>query len=216
MKNTKWISASVLLLACNNVTLAQTKKPSSVVLVAQTTIPADQQRADRGAAAALDAQREKHALQVFLKLGQTLIVSAADAMLADKYGFAPTDGEFKGVRTFGQQVKHPAAANHILAAAALGEEPPTGAGDEMGPETVRTKAEILDYLNGSFEHLGRAIAAIGDKNAAVKSSPISPLKSAETTRLALTVEAMIHAFDHYGQMVEYLRMNGVVPPASRP
>jgi hypothetical protein len=42
------------------------------------------------------------------------------------------------------------------------------------------------------------------------------LKSAETTRLALTVEAMIHAFDHYGQMVEYLRMNGVVPPASRP
>jgi len=215
MDNTKWISVSVLLLACNNVALAQTKKPSSAVLVAQTTIPAAQERADKNAAD-LDAQREKRALQVFLKLGQTIIVSAADAMPADKYGFAPTDGEFKGVRTFGQQVKHLAAANHILAAAALGEEPPTGAGDEMGPETVRTKAEILDYLNGSFEHLARAIAAIGDKNAAVKSSPISPLKSAETTRLALTVEAMIHAFDHYGQMVEYLRMNGVVPPASRP
>ena len=60
------------------------------------------------------------------------------------------------------------------------------------------------------------IAAIGDKNAAVKSSPISPLRGTEATRLALTVEAMIHAFDHYGQMVEYLRMNGVVPPASRP
>jgi len=215
MNNTKWISVSVLLLACNNVALAQTKKPSSAVLVAQTTIPAAQERADKNAAD-LDAQREKRALQVFLKLGQTIIVSAADAMPADKYGFAPTDGEFKGVRTFGQQVKHLAAANHILAAAALGQEPPTLAGDEMGPETVRTKAEILDYLNGSFEHLGRAIAAIGDKNAAVKSSPISPLKSAETTRLALTVEAMIHAFDHYGQMVEYLRMNGVVPPASRP
>ena len=215
MKNTKWISVSVLLLASNNVTLAQTTKPSSV-LVAQTTIPADQQHADRGAAAALDAQREKHALQVFLKLGQTLLVSAADAMPADKYGFAPTDGEFKGVRTFGQQVKHLAAANHILAAAALGEEPPTGAGDEMGPETVRTKAEILDYLNGSFEHLARAIDSIGDKNATVKASPISPLKGTEATRLALTVEAMIHAFDHYGQMVEYLRMNGVVPPASRP
>ena len=215
MKNTKWISASVLLLACNNVALAQTKKPSSTVLVAQTTIPAAKERADKGPAD-LDAQREKHALQVFLKLGQTLIVSAADAMPADKYGFAPTDGEFKGVRTFGQQVKHLAATNHILAAAALGEEPPTGAGDEMGPETVRTKAEILDYLNGSFKHLARAIAAIGDKNAAVKSSPISPLRGTEATRLALTVEAMIHAFDHYGQMVEYLRMNGVVPPASRP
>jgi uncharacterized damage-inducible protein DinB len=215
MKNTKWISASVLLLACNNVALAQTKKPSSAVLAAQTTIPAVRERADKNVAD-LDAQREKHALQVFLKLGQTLIVSAADAMPADKYGFAPTDGEFKGVRAFGQQVKHLAAANHILAAAALGEEPPTGAGDEMGPETVRTKAEILDYLNGSFEHLARAIGAIGDKNAAVKSSPISPLRGTEATRLALTVEAMIHAFDHYGQMVEYLRMNGIVPPASRP
>jgi uncharacterized damage-inducible protein DinB len=215
MNNTKWIPISVLLLAGSNVALTQTKKPSSAVLVAQTTIPAAQERADKNAGD-LDAQREKRALQVFLKLGQTLIVSATDAMPADKYGFAPTDGEFKGVRTFGQQVKHLAAANHILAAAALGEEPPTGAGDEMGPETVRTKAEILDYLNGSFEHLARAIAAIGNKNAAIKSSPISPLKSAEATRLALTVEAMIHAFDHYGQMVEYLRMNGVVPPASRP
>jgi len=215
MKNTKWMLASLLLLACNNVALAQTKKPGSAVLVAQTTIPAAQERADKGAAA-LDTQREKRALQVFLKLGQTLIASAADAMPADKYGFAPTDGDFKGVRTFGQQVKHLAAANHILAAAALGEEPPTGAGDEMGPETVRTKAEILDYLSGSFAHLGKAIDAIGDKSATVKSSPISPLKGTETTRLALTVEAMIHAFDHYGQMVEYLRMNGVVPPASRP
>jgi uncharacterized damage-inducible protein DinB len=215
MNNTKWISVSVLLLACSNVALAQTKKPGSAVLVAQTPISAPQQHADERTAA-LDAQREKRALQVFLKLGKTIIVSAADAMPADKYGFAPTDGEFKGVRTFGQQVKHLAAANHILAAAALGEEPPTGAGDEMGPETVRTKAEILDYLNGSFEHLARAIAAIGDKDAAVKSSPISPLKSAETTRLALTVEAMIHAFRHHGQRVEYLRMNGVVPPASRP
>jgi hypothetical protein len=96
MKNTKWISASVVLLASNNVALTQTKKPSSAVLAAQTTIPAAQERADKNAAD-LDAQREKHALQVFLKLGQTLIVSAADAMPADKYGFAPTDGEFKGV-----------------------------------------------------------------------------------------------------------------------
>jgi len=87
---------------------------------------------------------EKHVLQVFLKSVQTQIVPAADAMPAVKYGFVPTDGEFKGVRTFGKQVKHLAATNHILAAAALGEEPPTGAGDEIGPETVRTKAEILD------------------------------------------------------------------------
>ena len=110
MKNTKWISASVLLLACNNAAPAQTKKPVNAGPVAQAAIPAAQERADKGAAD-LDAQREKHALQVFLKLGKTIIVSTAVAMPADKYGFVPTDGEFKGVRTFGQQVKHLAAVH---------------------------------------------------------------------------------------------------------
>ena len=215
MKAMNWIFASLLLLACGGDVPAQTEGHGRIVPAAQTTIPPAQERANKDAAA-LDAQREKRALEIFLKLGQTLIASAADAMPADKYGFAPTDGEFKGVRTFGQQVKHLAAANHILAAAALGEQPPADAGDEVGPERVRTKAEILDYLNGSFAHVGKAIDAIGEKNLAVKSSPISPLKGAEATRLTLTVESLIHAFDHYGQMVEYLRMNGVVPPASRP
>jgi hypothetical protein len=166
--------------------------------------------------ASLDVLAEKHALHIFLKLAEKVIVSATDAMPADKYGFAPTDGEFKGVRTFGQMVKHLSATNYILAAAALGEEPPADAGDELGPEAVRTKSEILNYLNGSFAHLDKAIEAIGQKNTPVKSSPISPLKSAEATRLALVVESLAHAFDHYGQMVEYLRMNGVIPPASRP
>src|SRR5205807_2923996 len=165
--------------------------------------------------ASLDAQRDRHAVQSRLRVVEKEILSAVDAMPADKFGFAPSDGEFKGVRTFGQMVKHFSATNHILAAAALGEEPPADAGDENGPETVRTKAEILDYLNSSFAHLGRAIDAIGEPNATVKASPISPLPASKTTRLALTVEALIHAFDHYGQMVEYLRMNGVVPPASR-
>jgi uncharacterized damage-inducible protein DinB len=137
-------------------------------------------------------------------------------MPADKYGFAPTDGEFKGVRTFGQMMKHLSATNYILAGAALGEEPPPDAGDELGPEAVRTKDEVLRYLNGSFASLDKAIEAIGQNSWPVRSSPISPLKNAEATRLALVVESLVHAFDHYGQMVEYLRMNGIVPPASRP
>jgi uncharacterized protein YceK/uncharacterized damage-inducible protein DinB len=201
----------LLLLGCSSIT-AQTEKRSGLVVVAQTGTAVHQQ-ADQGTA--LAAQREKCALKVLFKVAQTKIVSAAEAMPADKYSFAPTDGESKGVRTFGQEVKHLAATNFILAAAALGEDPPTNAGDETGLETVRTKAEILDYLVESFVHLGKAIDAIGNNNA-VKSSPISPLKNAEATRLALAVESMMHAFNHYGQMVEYLRMNGIVPPASRP
>jgi uncharacterized damage-inducible protein DinB len=175
-----------------------------------------QQRVDAKEIVNLDAEREKHALQVLAKLTEKVIVSAADAMPDDKYGFAPADGEFNGVRTFGQMVKHLSATNYILAAAALGEEPPADAGDELGPDAVRTKDEILRYLKGSFANLDQAIEAIGQKSTPVKSSPISPLKSTEATRLALVVESLVHAFDHYGQMVEYLRMNGIAPPASRP
>ena len=199
MRKMKWILMLVLGLSSGNI-FAQ----------------GGQKRVDARETASLDAEREKLALQVLAKLTEKVIVSAADAMPADKYGFAPADGEFKGVRTFGQMVKHLSATNYILAAAALGEEPPADAGDELGPEAVRTKDEILRYLKGSFSNLDKAIEAIGQKSTPVKSSPISPLKSTEATRLALVVESLVHAFDHYGQMVEYLRMNGVVPPASRP
>lgn len=199
MRNMRWIVVLLLGLASSN-------------LSAQ----AGHQSADVKAAATLDAEREKHAMQSLLNLAEKLITSAVDAMPADKFGFAPTDGEFKGVRTFGQMVKHLSATNHILAAAALGEEPPADAGDELGPETVRTKPEILAYLKDSFAHLARAVEAIGQPNTTANPSPISPLKRGEVTRSALIVESLFHAADHYGQIVEYLRMNGVVPPASRP
>jgi uncharacterized damage-inducible protein DinB len=145
------------------------------------------------------------------------IVDAADAMPAVKYGFAPppTDGEFANVRTFSKQVRHLAATNYILAAAALGQRPPADAGDEMGPDSVVTKAQHITYLRGSFDALERAARAIGDASIPVGSSPISPFQGGTATRVALLAEAMIHAYDHYGQMVVYLRMNGVIPPASR-
>lgn len=199
MQKMQWIAVLAVLLA-------------AVDLVAQ----AGQQVVGAKDTPPLDAKLERSALQSLLEIAEKQIISAVDAMPADKFGFAPTDGEFKGVRTFGQMVKHLSATNHILAAAALGEEPPPDAGDEVGPEAVRTKTEILNYLNGSFAHLSRAIEAISQTNASANPSPISPLKKGEVTRSALVVESLMHACDHYGQMVEYLRMNGVVPPASRP
>jgi hypothetical protein len=199
MQKTKWITVLVLWFAAGS-------------LWAQT-VP---QVIDTKNDASLDARQEKRAFESLLNLAEKEIISVVDAMPADKFGFAPTDGEFKGVRTFGQMVKHFSATNHILAAAALGEEPPAESGDELGPESVRTKVEILAYLKGSFVHLDKAVEAIGQTNIPVNASPISPLKRGEVTRLALITETLLHAYDHYGQMVEYLRMNGVVPPASRP
>jgi len=214
MRKMQLALALAVLAACSAGAIAQTSQPSSLVLLTGDDAAQSGRQPDKGTVP-LDAQQEKAALRIFLKDIQHQIVSTAEAMPATKYEFTPNEGEFKGVRTFARQVRHLSATNHILAAAALGEKASADI-DENGPESVRTKAEVLDYLNTSFEHLGKAIDAIGDSDRPVKSSPISPLPANKTTRLALTVEALIHAFNHYGQMVEYLRMNGIVPPSSRP
>jgi hypothetical protein len=158
--------------------------------------------------------RSSEVTDFFVTFLEKQLVDAAEAMPANKYSFAPTTGEFTRVRPFGEQVKHLAATNYILAAGALREPPPADAGDEAGPATLRMKAEIVEYLRGSFRALHRAAAAIDDKNAIVENVPISPLIG-HATRLGYVQEALIHAYDHYGQMVIYLRMNGIVPPASR-
>jgi len=159
--------------------------------------------------------QERIAFREFVRLAREQIVSVADAMPATKYGFAPTIGAFEHVRTFSRQVKHLAATNYMLAAVAIGQPAPIHAGDEMGPDSVITKPQHLAYLNGSFDALERAVDAVGDSRVPVVSSPISPFQGSAATRLALISESLMHAFDHYGQMVVYLRMNGLVPPASR-
>ena len=139
-----------------------------------------------------------------------LLVPAAEAMPEAKYTFAPSNGEFSGVRTFAEQIKHLAAANYQLAAATLGEEPPAGTDHETAPDTVKTKAQVMDYLKGSFTSLHRAAAALNEQN---MDDPI-PSKG-NRTRLLMLIDAVVHSSNHYGQMVEYLRMNNIVPPASR-
>jgi uncharacterized damage-inducible protein DinB len=140
-------------------------------------------------------------------------VPAAEAMPEDAYGFAPTEGEFKGVRNFGQQVKHVAAVNYELGAALLQEKPPRDVADEAGPASVATKAEILKYLQDSFVYVHKAMQTVNDKN--LVETVRSPFGEGSVTRLGLATSVCWHGFDHYGQMVEYLRMNGIVPPASR-
>ncbi|MGB7022990.1 MAG: DinB family protein [Candidatus Acidiferrales bacterium] len=143
-------------------------------------------------------------------------VSAAEAMPEGKYSFAPTNGDFKGVRTFAQEVKHVATVNFAFYSAILGQTPPPGvsANEQMnGPDDIQTKEQIVKYLKDSFALGHKAFATITARNA---TTPISkPPISFLNTRLALASFGCTHAFDHYGQMVEYLRMNGVVPPASK-
>lgn len=141
---------------------------------------------------------------------EELLVPAADAMPEAKYSFAPSNGEFSGVRTFADQLKHLAAANYQLAAGALGEDPPAGTDHETAPDSVKTKAQVMDYLRGSFASLHRAAAALNENNM----NDLIPSKD-NRTRLLLLIDAVVHSSNHYGQIVEYLRMNNIVPPASR-
>jgi uncharacterized damage-inducible protein DinB len=140
-------------------------------------------------------------------------VPAAEAMPEEKYGFAPANGEFKGVRTFAQQIKHVAAVNYIFGAAILVEKIPVDVGDEAGPASISSKADILKYLKDSFVYVHTAVQTIDERNLV---DPIkSPFGEGSVTRLGLATSVAAHGFDHYGQMVEYLRMNGIIPPASR-
>jgi uncharacterized damage-inducible protein DinB len=143
-------------------------------------------------------------------------VPAAEAMPAEKFDFVPSPslGEFKESRTFSQQVSHVATANYQFAAAILGEKPPVNieGPNENGPASLKTKDDVIKYLKDSFAYVHKAIATITAQNAV---EPIT-VPHGKSTRLALASMTAWHGFDHYGQMVIYLRLNGIIPPASRP
>src|SRR6202158_5371694 len=151
------------------------------------------------------------ALDFGITTGEKTVAATADAMPEEKYSFAPTRGEFTGARTFAQQVKHLAANNYRMAAYILTQTPTPDQESETGPDAVRSKTQIMDYVKGSFAALHRAVAVVN------KGNMVEPLAvpARQNTRLQLAVDAVAHSYDHYGQMVEYLRMNGIVPPASR-
>lgn len=166
------------------------------------------------AAPAASANAMTAALQRNLTSVEREFVPTADAMPEAKFAFAPSPsiGEYKGVRTWAQQVKHVAAVNFEVFAALMGKPVPSPGPGENGPASVQTKAQIMKYLRDSFAYGHQALATINQQNALQKiDKPFGPM-----TRLELAAMVTNHINDHYGQMVEYLRMNRIIPPASRP
>jgi hypothetical protein len=147
--------------------------------------------------------------------------AAAEAMPEDKYNFRPAvQGKFTEqapfgpteLRTFAEQVKHVACANFGFAAELDGKEPPAAC-DKGGPSPAKTRAELLTYLRNSFAALNKSLNAITVKN---MYEPINGPYAGPNTRLGLAEVAVWHVADHYGQIAMYMRLNGIVPPASRP
>ena len=138
-------------------------------------------------------------------------VSLAEAMPAEKYGFKPTAGEFREARTFGEQVKHVACGNFAFFNQIEKKEPPSGCATG-GPSPARTKTELMAYLRESFAYAQGVLGMMTQANAL---EPVSGPYGGDSTRVGITTLAVWHASDHYGQLVVYLRLNGIVPPASR-
>ncbi len=141
-------------------------------------------------------------------------VGAAEAMPEDKYNFSPESlkipgSDYKGVRTFAGQVKHVAISNYFIWAPIIGEPVPESLEGDNGGENVKSKADIIKLLKESFALGHKAAATLNTENM------LQTAEHSKSTRLRLAMFGVGHVYDHYGQLVEYLRMNGIVPPASR-
>ena len=146
-----------------------------------------------------------------LNLFEEEFMGVAKAMPADKYSFAPasTNGaKYDGVRTFAQEVSHVTLANYYFASKILGEKVPV---DGKAIQGMTSKDDLLKAAAGSFEYAHKALASITPENAYVAIDGVDGLH----TRSVIASFIAAHGYDHYGQMVEYLRMNGIVPPGSK-
>ncbi|HET9099233.1 MAG TPA: DinB family protein [Acidobacteriaceae bacterium] len=171
------------------------------------TMPPIQAQADMTAAAAATVTPAQVVDQL-LSMVEGELVPLVEAMPADKFNFAPTSGNFKGVRTFGQQVQHVIMANYSMFGAAASIPPP----DRQTFKNMKTKEQLVQGLKDSFAFGHRAIATLTPQNALETVKPVDGI----STRSGIMAFAIIHMNDHFGQLVEYLRMNGIVPPSSRP
>ncbi len=136
------------------------------------------------------------------------MVPLVEAMPADKFNFAPTNGNFKGVRTFAEQVQHVTGANYYMFGSAASIKP----ANMPDVKTLKTKEQMVQALKDSFAFAHQAIATLNGENAMETVKPVDGVH----TRAGIMLFAIVHMNDHFGQMVEYLRMNGIVPPESRP
>jgi len=146
-----------------------------------------------------------------LQFTEGSLLGLAEAMPEDKYSFVPTAGKFEDVRSFGEQVKHVACAQFAFFNEFEGKQLPADC-EKGGHDPAKTKAELVKYLKDSFDYSNRVLATLTAKNALER---VEGRYGGPNTKLGISVIAVWHITDHYGQLVEYLRMNGLVPPMTQ-
>ena len=132
-------------------------------------------------------------------------------MPEDKYSYIPTFGKYDGVRSFGEQVKHVACAQLVFFNEFEGKKPPEDC-EKGGHDPAKSKAELIKYLKDSFDYSNRVLATLTANNALDR---VEGRYAGPNTKLGISIIAVWHITDHYGQLVEYLRLNGIVPPMTQ-
>jgi uncharacterized damage-inducible protein DinB len=146
-----------------------------------------------------------------LQFAEGNFIGLAEAMPEDKYSYIPTVGKFGGVRSFGEQVKHVACAQFAFFNEFEGKKPPEDC-EKGGHDPAKSKAELIKYLKDSFDYSNRVLSTLTPNNALDR---VEGRYAGPNTKLGISVIAVWHMTDHYGQLVEYLRLNGIVPPMTQ-
>lgn len=146
-----------------------------------------------------------------LKFVEGSLLGVAEAMPEDKYSFVPTAGKFDDARSFGEQIKHVACPQFAFFNEFEGKKPPDDC-EKGGHDPAKTKAELIKYLKDSFDYSNRVIATLTPENSLDR---VEGRYAGPNTKLGISVVSVWHMSDHYGQLVEYLRMNSIVPPMTQ-
>jgi hypothetical protein len=146
-----------------------------------------------------------------LQFAEGSFLSVAEAMPEDKYSFIPTAGKFDGARSFAEQIKHVACAQFAFFNEFEDRKPPDDC-EKGGHDLAKTKADLIQYLKDSFDYSNRVVATLTAHNALDR---VEGRYAGPNTKLGISVVSVWHITDHYGQIVEYLRMNGIVPPMTQ-
>jgi uncharacterized damage-inducible protein DinB len=134
------------------------------------------------------------------------IAGSAKVMPEDKYSFKPVNS----VRTFGEIIAHVAGANYIFCSAARGEKPPHA--EDAFEKSAKTRAAIVKAWEDSVKYCDAAYDAVDDRKLA--ESVAAPFGGGQTARASALMQNTGHLQEHYGNLVTYLRINGLVPPSS--
>ncbi|PYX32533.1 MAG: DinB family protein [Acidobacteria bacterium] len=180
---------------------------ATLIAIALSLAAPAQDAAKKDAAVKPAASPSQAVLETWNDIGRKLTAMAED-FPEDKYDFKPTPAQ----RSFAEQLLHAAGANYYFTNLAMGQKPP--AEEDPKRDQYKTKADVVAFVKKSFADGAAAVKAKGDKG--MNSLLVDPFSHQQVRVSDMAYGFIEHGGEHYGQLVGYYRLSGLVPPESRP